>query len=193
MKTATTCIFCALSIFLLLSGCGEGDKIETYVESEPAPAVTSDSPMPAGHPPLGGDYVWQAPEGWETKPPSSMRIGSYLVPHGSDKGDLSVIRLAGEAGGQLNNLNRWRGQIGLAPVAPGTPEAEGRQVDTPVGSFTVWTLVNGAPVDQGMLVAMLFTGDHSLFVKLTGPPQLVEAVDDQFTKFLKSINRSEEG
>ena len=191
MKAASTCIVCALAIFLLLTGCGEGEKIETYVESAPAPAVTADSPVPAGHPPLNGDYVWQSPEGWEIQPPSSMRIGSYLVPHGADKGDLSVIRLSGEAGGKLNNLNRWRGQIGLEPVAPGSPEAEGRQVETPAGSFTVWTLVNGDPVNQGMLVAMLFTGDHSLFVKLTGPPQLVEAVDSQFTAYLESFKKRE--
>jgi len=149
--------------------------------------------MPSGHPPLSGNYAWTAPEGWESQPPSSMRIASYLVPHGTEQGDLSVIRLAGVAGGPLNNLNRWRGQLGLDPVAEGSPEAGGRTVETPAGTFTCWTLINGEPVNQGMLVGMLFVGDHSMFVKLTGSPDLVTAVENQFTSYLESFTRTEEG
>jgi hypothetical protein len=181
----------ALILLLSLAGCGERERIDRYQES-PAAAAVAEQQVPAGHPPLSGSYSWQAPEGWESQPPSSMRIGSYLVPHDGQQGDLSVIRLAGTAGGPLNNLNRWRGQLGLEPVAEGAPEAEGREVETPAGTFTCWTLINGEPVNKGMLVGMLFAGDHSLFVKLTGTPDLVYAVEGQFTSYLESFTRAEE-
>jgi len=191
MNFRSVCTLALLVLLLPLTGCGEGEHIDRYQEerSEPDPSATSQ--MPSGHPPLSGNYAWQAPEGWEAQPPSSMRMGSYLVPHGDEKGDLSVIRLSGAAGGPLNNLNRWRGQLGLDPLAEGSPEAAGRQVETAVGAFTCWTLVNGEPVNKGMLVGMYFAGDHSLFVKLTGSPELVNAVDPQFTGYLESFTRTE--
>jgi hypothetical protein len=195
MKLSITLTLIILTVLLPLAGCGEGGNIDRYQE---APAATtaaappaSGQQMPSGHPPLSGDYSWQAPEGWESQPPSSMRIGSYLVPHGDQQGDLSVIRLAGTAGGPLNNLNRWRGQLGLEPVAEDATEAAGREVESPVGTFTCWTLVNGEPVNKGMLVGMLFAGDHSLFVKMTGSPELVNAVEEQFTSYLESFTRAE--
>lgn len=189
MILRTVWILIVLAILLPLTGCGESEKIDRYQEATPAPAA--EQQMPAGHPPLSGNYSWQAPEDWEIQPPSSMRMGSYLVPHGSEQGDLSVIRLSGEAGGPLNNLNRWRGQIGLDPVAEGSPEATGQQVETPAGTFTWWRMANGEPVNQGMLVGMHFAGDHSLFVKLTGSPDLVTAVEEQFTGYLESFTRAE--
>jgi hypothetical protein len=196
MKTIAIVTLSALTVLLLLAGCGESGEIDRYQETAADPAAEPQAPagqMPSGHPPLTGDYAWQAPEGWESQPPSSMRMGSYLVPHGSGQGDLSVIRLSGQAGGPLNNLNRWRGQIGLAPVAEGTPDAEGRSVTSPAGTFTCWKLINGEPANQGMLVAMLFTGDHSLFVKLTGSPDLVDGVEDQFISYVESFTTSVEG
>lgn len=196
MKITFIGFLCALAVLLLLAGCGESGNIDRYQEAAPAPATAQqpgEQQMPSGHPPLTGNYTWQAPEGWESQPPSSMRMGSYLVPHGSDQGDLSVIRLSGQAGGPLNNLNRWRGQIGLAPVTEESPDAEGRQVMSPAGPFTCWKLVNGEPTNQGMLVAMLFSGDHSLFVKLTGSPDLVNGVEDQFISYVESFTTSVEG
>lgn len=186
--------FIIMFLLLALTGCGEGDRIDRYQqEAAPpaAPATGAGMQMPAGHPSLSGDYAWQAPEGWEAQAPSSMRMGSYLVPHGEEQGDLSVIRLAGSAGGPLANLNRWRGQLGLEPLAQGAPEAEGKTVETPVGDFTCWTLVNGDPVNKAMQVGMLFAGDHSLFVKLTGSPELVTATGEQFERYLRSFSRTE--
>jgi len=191
MKIVSARLCLALCLLLLLAGCGNGENIETYQEAAPAPEAQSQ--LPADHPPLGGEYTWQAPEGWESQPPSPMRMGSYLVPHGGEQGDLSVIRLAGQAGGPLNNLNRWRGQLGLQSVSEGSPEATGRSVTSPVGPFTVWHLESGEPVNQGMLVAMYFAGDHTLFIKLTGPIALVAGVEDQFTAYLESFTVSEEG
>ncbi len=192
MISRTVLTVLVLALLLPLAGCGESEKIDRYEET-PAVAAppAAEQAMPSGHPPLSGNYAWQAPEGWESQPPSSMRMASYLVPHGSEKGDLSVVRLSGTAGGPLNNLNRWRGQLGMDPVAEGSPESVGRQVETPAGTFTWWKLANGEPVNQGMLVGMLFAGDHSMFVKLTGSPELVSAVESQFTGYLESFSRPE--
>ena len=45
-----------------------------------------------------------------------MRLASYNVPFDGGVGDLSIIRLAGQAGGDLANVNRWRDQLGLPNI-----------------------------------------------------------------------------
>jgi hypothetical protein len=46
-----------------------------------------------------------------------MRVASYAVkrPDGRSA-DISVVAMGGGAGGELENVNRWRNQIGLDPV-----------------------------------------------------------------------------
>lgn len=180
----------ALLLFAALTGCGDRGQIDRYRETGTTTPAAEER-MPASHPPLSGEYRWQAPEGWVAQPPSSMRMGSFLVPQGTEQGDLSVIRLAGTAGGTLNNLNRWRGQLGLEPVAAEDPAAAGRETACPAGTFTWWHLVSGEPQNQGMLVGMLPAGDHSLFVKLTGSAELVGAAEEQFIRFLESFGTAE--
>ena len=194
-----------LCLALLLTACGEKKEVNQYrVPKEPG--TTAASPHASGMGDMNGmgtmgsgmdlspapaesGYVWQAPEGWtEAESTSSMRLASFAVPHDEETGDLSVIRLGGAAGGMLANLNRWRGQLGLGPVAPDTAEAMGQTTDSPAGTFTWWTIVN-EDVDPslGMLAAMLEGPDHVMFVKLTGSAELASAQEASFAAFLASF------
>ena len=56
---------------------------------------------------------WTTPSNWISSEGSSMRIGSFDVPYSDGKGDLSVIKLGGTAGGLAPNINRWRSQLNL--------------------------------------------------------------------------------
>src|SRR5262249_48588530 len=72
-----------------------------------APPQTSSAPQ----------LKWTTPEGWAEVPPSSMRYASFSAP--ADEGgkiDISVVTFPGDGGSDADNVNRWRGQIGLAPV-----------------------------------------------------------------------------
>jgi hypothetical protein len=63
------------------------------------------------------------PEGWEQRPGSSPRFATLVIPGEKDDKPLevSVITLPwksmDEAGQVLANVNRWRGQISLEPLA----------------------------------------------------------------------------
>ncbi len=46
-----------------------------------------------------------------------MRVASFEVSENGKTADVSVIPLGGMAGGDLANVNRWRGQVGLPPLA----------------------------------------------------------------------------
>src|SRR5215211_1195932 len=72
-----------------------------------APSQTSSAPP----------IKWTAPEGWTEVPPSSMRYASFSAPaEDGGKIDISVVTFPGDGGSDADNVNRWRGQMGLAPV-----------------------------------------------------------------------------
>ena len=71
------------------------------------------APQTTSAPPI----KWKTPEGWTEVPPSSMRYASFSAP--ADEGskiDISVVTFPGDGGSDADNINRWRGQMGLAPV-----------------------------------------------------------------------------
>lgn len=61
---------------------------------------------------------WRVPAGWTLDPtPRSMRLATYLAPDPAGPVEVAVTRFAGRVGGELANLNRWRDQMGLPPIA----------------------------------------------------------------------------
>src|SRR5688572_1107013 len=63
----------------------------------------------------------ELPAGWEEAPGGAMRRGSYVV-RGTNgaKADVSIVALPAGSGSELDNVNRWRGQVQL----PNITEAE---------------------------------------------------------------------
>src|SRR5438034_7497143 len=60
---------------------------------------------------------WKKPETWTEVPPSSMRYASFSASsEDGGKIDISVVTFTGDGGSDADNINRWRGQIGLAPI-----------------------------------------------------------------------------
>jgi hypothetical protein len=60
--------------------------------------------------------TWTLPDGWrDAGGKSQLRYATIRA--GAEALELSVTPLGAEAGDLKNNVNRWRGQIGLKPVA----------------------------------------------------------------------------
>jgi len=119
-----------------------------------------------------------------------MRFASYAVPDakGGKPSDLSVVTLPGDAGGELPNVNRWRGQLGLEPLDAAALATGSKHVDSKAGSILVVEFAgkqNGAPAR--MLAAILKTNDATWFFKLTGDDPAVAASRGDFLGFLRSL------
>src|ERR1700719_2028380 len=53
------------------------------------------------------------PHGWDSAPLGQTRVASFHINgQGGQSVDVSVIPLPGQAGRDLDNVNRWRGQVG---------------------------------------------------------------------------------
>jgi hypothetical protein len=128
---------------------------------------------------------WNTPEGWTEIPPSSMRYASFSV-SGEDgaKIDISIVTFPGEGGSDADNVNRWRGQIGLAPL-------DGKQIEAMIvpmnpgsANFSTVDIVGG---DSRVIAAWTWRDGRSWFFKMSGPGPLVEGEKSKFFDFLRSI------
>lgn len=172
-----------------------------------APALPPGMPsgLPDGHPPIGAgagmmgqlppemtaaatasplSLKWKTPAGWEEKPASGMRRATFVVPGSAGPADLSVIALPGDAGGELPNINRWRGQVGLNPWDEAAFRKAAVKVSSPAGPITVVDLAGGT---QRMAAAILTRGGESWFFKLLGPDATVGAALPAFKTFLAGV------
>jgi hypothetical protein len=155
-----------------------------------APPVTADpqpsppvSVPPSPQPPR--EISWQVPEGWREGPAKSMRVASFSVGANETPGEVSVIKLGGAAGGELANVNRWRGQIGLPPITAEVLASSVMDVESPAGTID---LVDCAGSDQRTLAGWLAHEGNTWFFKLSGPSAVVEAEQARFKTFLASLD-----
>lgn len=178
---------------LLLAGCGE-EKVSVYrvpKEKEPEAAMAANAPgmgeMAAQAVPTagGGGLDWDVPSTWKSKPPSEMRKASYDVPGGCD---LSVTAFPGDVGGELANVNRWRGQVGLAELRAEELDAAVSRFEANGLRFCVADMRSGDQADARAIVgASVPFGDSTWFFKLSGPAPAVAAAKPQFLGFLRTV------
>jgi hypothetical protein len=164
----------------------------------PMGANTGGSNTNAPTPPLiaaaqGAPLQYTLPPGWQEKALAPMRLASFKVisPNGKEN-DVSVVSLPGMAGGDLANVNRWRGQVKLGPIDEDTLARSAEHVKANGHDFLVVDLVSDAPLGetpekQRILAAILDENEHAWFIKMVGEDAAVAAQKSAFTDFLRSL------
>jgi hypothetical protein len=188
---------------LLVAACG-GEKVSVYrVPKEKDPVMPAAAPAEAGGGPAqapgaamadtsvptaaGADLAWQAPASWVSKPAGSMRKATYGVPGGGAVSELSITAFPGDVGGELANVNRWRGQVGLPRLAEGDLESSVSRVEANGLKFTVVELIPATEGANGILGAIVPFGGTTWFFKLMGPVPALRASKAEFIAFLQSV------
>ena len=165
-------LLCVLT--LALAGCKQ-DGIRVYQIAKEEPTAT----------------MSRVPAGWESTPPGEMRVASFRVKGQAGKtADVSVIPLPGQAGRDIDNVNRWRGQVGL----PAVSEAELTKLAQPVevsGQTAQLYDINGGNSGSGektrILAAILRKDGTAWFFKMTGDDGLVAQQKTAFLEYLKTF------
>jgi hypothetical protein len=177
---------------LALCSCNN-DKIEVYRIPKEATNVAMESgtgnlaPAPSGETPA----KWTQPDGWFPQPLSEMRVASFKVAGGNaDSADVSVTAFPGEAGGLGSNLNRWRGQLQLPPLSDDELSTAIQRIDVHnVPTYLVdFQTADKNPRPSRILGAVMQTSDRTWFVKMTGPPDLLENQRQKFLDFVRSFH-----
>lgn len=157
--------------------------------NSPAPAAQpgtmANTPVPTAS---GAGLAWTAPANWGTKPGSAMRKATFVLKaEGTPgEGELAVTAFPGDVGGELANVNRWRGQINLQPIGQADLGTAITRLDRNGLKLGVVDLVSPDNT-QRMLGAMVPHAGATWFFKLTGPSALMEKVKPEFMAFLDTI------
>jgi hypothetical protein len=171
----------------VMTGCNGEDR---SVRSYSVPKSTTAVPQMGLSAASGGEFIWEAPAGWETGRSSSMRLASYSVPAKGVMADCSLIALGGSGGGLVANVNRWRGQIGLPPWGEAEVQGAAMMIEGKMGEMTYFRLENPDQPQSAMLVTMISGAGRTLFAKLSAPLANLDAAEPAFLEFCRSIGRA---
>jgi hypothetical protein len=164
--------------------------------------------LPSGHPAVGdmgaptaavgpvshdGQPNWQVPAGWQ-----EVSGGQFLVAKFNIAGDggaaaaVNVSSSPGDGGGQLANLNRWRGQLGLEPetkeIPPpriGPPGADIPAAGILTVDYTGTDSKTGKPAR--LVGSIVQQNGQTWFYKLMGDAKVVESQKAAFTQFVQGV------
>ena len=166
---------------MILQSCGDKHHTRTYKLPKyqvPPPNQTLKKSSPL--------LRWEKPKDWIPSTGSTMRLASFEVPYTGDKGDLSVIQLAGTGGGLEPNINRWRRQLGLEPQSLIEIEKDLKNTNGKLGEYKMIKIVNNSN-NSAFLAAIIPIGNKTLFVKLAANPSGIQEIISDFESFCSSI------
>lgn len=168
-----------------------------------APAAMDMSQLPPSHPPIGGvnpglpaassdagdKPTWTVPADWQEGQLAQFLVAKYVITDADGaSAAVNVSSLAGDGGGLLANVNRWRTQLGLAPVAE-ADLANLQTIDASGGKATLieFTGTDGRSGKPAQLVGVVLPlNGQTWFYKLMGDAAIVAQQKDALVKFVQS-------
>jgi len=192
----------ALPLMVMSAGCGlQEPRWQTYEEVYLKPAAAkSPSQSATSQPPHEHTEQkplrWTKPEGWNELAGSGMRIATFTTTSGEHSATCTVISLSGAAGGLEANVVRWIGQLKLAKPSPeeltSLLDRQHRYQSQGGldGVLIDLTELGPAADNSSMLASLVPYQGATLFIKMTGPIELLAAEKDRFSSLCTSL-RSE--
>jgi len=180
--------------------CGRGEVAHFRVPKVAQAPLTSPAAM-AGRAPMGGNagaaevppppspgksLRWTLPSGWTESLAGGMRYAT-LKPSTAGRIEVSVIVLPGPAGGELANVNRWRGQIGLSPIDEPELASTRKRIATKAGPVAVYDFLSDGQAKSRLIAALTASEGNTWFVKMVGDAAPVGAARPDFIRLLESL------
>jgi len=205
-RTLTAFALAAL-LLLPLVACGGGEPTPPAADGGSAAGSDAVPPISArdGEPAGGGasmagpdSLAWELPAGWEAQTPSSaMRMAQASIPGAAGAGELAVFHFGvGGGGGAEANIQRWIGQMDVAPGSEPRRESftvEPYQVTLVEVEGTLKPSMMGAgpttpQPDSRLLGAVVEGPGGPWFFKATGPSQTLADARADFRAMLEALH-----
>ena len=173
---------------LLFSSCDQA-KIAVYRIPKESVAVEASTGSLAPAPPAVLPK-WTVPSDWKEQPLSEMRVASFKTEGANGQSaDISITSFPGDAGGLESNLNRWRGQVHQTELDPDSlaKTLERTTVDSVPAVLVDIQTPEGNEKPDRIIGAVLRASDRTWFVKMTGPPETLQAQAENFKRFVNSF------
>ena len=176
----------------------KGSQAPSGAVSNAAVATSGPAAAPAGGPmagdvpppptPSGANALrWTLPKGWtESVSGGGMRYAT-LKPTTPGKIDVSVVVLPGPAGGELANVNRWRGQIGLPPLDDAALAGARKRLESGAGPVSLYDFLSDGQAKTRLVAGLASAGGNTWFVKMVGDAGPVGTARPEFIRLLESL------
>lgn len=169
---------------------GSGAQAQLPPSHPPIDGASPSGAAQAVSAPGGGKPAWEVPSGWQEVPGGQFLLAKFTV-SGADnaQASINVSMSPGDGGGLLGNVNRWRGQLGLDPLAEAEVNklAEPLEVDGGRGMLFDLTGTDARTSQKARLVGVILPqGNRTWFYKLMGHEQVVAREKPAFTRFVQS-------
>ena len=160
------------------TGLGSGKGRRRIAVAPPAPARRS--------------FTFTKPDDWEEVPAEAVagirREAVFRVGSGKSTAKTTVLRLNGDGGGALANVNRWREELALAPAKEEQLRQDIRSLDTASGRANYVELTGrDRDGERATLGAWIAHGGHTWFITMKGPADVVRSRKPAFEAFVKSF------
>lgn len=175
------------------AGCRR-DEVTHFRVKKPAAAALARTVGPASP---SGDVAppetprnalkWSLPRGWTGSPAGGMRYATLKAPV-SGRIDVSVVVLPGPAGGELANVNRWRGQLGLPGIDQAALARSRKPIQSQAGIVSVYDFESDGQQKSRLVAGLLVVEGSTWFVKMVGDASAVAAARSDFLRLLQSLH-----
>ena len=188
----------AAALVFMMAGCGR-DNVKVYkVDSSDAlvtpPPAASPATMPDGLPVPDNSgqpkLKYTLPAGWKEKALTQLRVASFEISENGKTADVSVIPLGAMSGGDAANVNRWRGQVGQAPLDEDALTKLAEKVEAagqPADLYDIAGTSPGSGDAERIIGTILHSDTATWYFKMSGDADLAEKQKASFIAFLKSV------
>jgi hypothetical protein len=137
-----------------------------------------------------GKPTWTVPAGWQEVAAGQFLVAKFTIAgDGGAQATVNISMSAGEGGGLISNVNRWRKQLGLSDLSADEIIKEVTSVETS-GGKAMFVEMAGTDAKSGqparLVGAMVPQTGQTWFYKLMGDPKIVEGQKAAFTTFVQS-------
>ena len=134
-----------------------------------------------------GQPKWTVPEGWKEVAGNEFSLAAFAV----TEGKMSVKTTVSRAGGDLlQNLNRWRGQLGLESWSKEEMQKSAKILSVSGSDGTLVDLVGTDAKSKKpscTIGVIIPRGESAWFFKLTGDVELAQREKANFEAFVQSV------
>jgi hypothetical protein len=137
-----------------------------------------------GNAALNVPLTYEVPAGWEEGPAGDFRIAAFRLREGDQEAETTIIPLGKQSGSLLANVNRWRGEVDLPPIAEA---ALAEQVRSTTVDGIAAQYIDLAGPRLRTLVVTVPREEQTWFFKMRGASDLVGKQKAAFEGFVKSV------
>jgi hypothetical protein len=173
------------------------------IEVDGVPATVVDVTGPGGKTKMGPPFAGRAggpvadappkyttPPGWKKLPdPGRFRLEAFQVTEGEEVAEVGITPLGGPARGLLDNVNRWRNDLGLERISEEDLQKEQGQIEVDGKSAPYVDLAGAedARPRRRVLAVGVIRGNQVWYLTMKGPDAVVGKHKSEFEDFVKSV------